>query len=119
MLAYLSDHEIDRIYPDETLPRYTANTIATKADLKRELARIQTLGYAFDDGESGAGVWAVAACIRYRDGSPLAATSIIVPFIRVTEERRAEWHRLITQAAEEISTKLGIKAVQVEAFPRG
>lgn len=112
MLAYLSEPELDRIYPEEDLPGYTPTTTTTKTDLKKILARIRDDGYAFDNEESIEGVWAIAGCIRAQDGSPLAATSIVVPSFRVTEENISNWQKLIVDGAAKITSLLGASASQ-------
>jgi DNA-binding IclR family transcriptional regulator len=108
MLAFLTEEEIDRLYPDENLRLLTANTISTKTELKAELALVRARGYAFDNVESVEGVWAVAGCIHIRDRRSFAATSIVVPKFRVTPELEAKWCRLIKDAAAEITLKLGV-----------
>jgi IclR family KDG regulon transcriptional repressor len=106
MLSYLSEEEIDLIYPQEELLRVTTNTIKTKNELKRELSKIRELGYAYDNEESIEDVWAVAGCIHGPDGRPLAATSIVVPLFRVTQESKIKWSDIIVGAAAEITSRL-------------
>ena len=88
------------------MPPRTPTTITSKAKLKDALAQVRQLGYAYDNEESEPGVWAVASCVRNAEGQPAAAISIVVPIIRVTEERIPEWTKLIVEGAEEISSKL-------------
>jgi DNA-binding IclR family transcriptional regulator len=107
MLAYLAEKEIDEIYPDEKLPALTGNTITSKTKLKMELTKINTCGYAFDNEESVQEIWAVAACIHSQDGRSIAATSIVVPKFRLTEELETKCRELITEAAIEIGRRLG------------
>ena len=109
ILAYLPEAEIDKLYPDENLPRLTANTIVSKTQLKKELNLIRHRGYAFDNEESVEGVWAVASSIHAADNRSMAATSIVVPKFRVTEELEAKCNKLIVAAAEEISQKFGLR----------
>ncbi len=108
MLAYLPEADIDEIYPEEALPALTGNTITSKTRLKKELALIHQRGFAFDDEESVDGIWAVAGCIHAVDGRSMAATSIVVPRFRVTEELDLKYRGLIIEAAAEITRKLGV-----------
>jgi DNA-binding IclR family transcriptional regulator len=112
ILSYLTEEELDRLYPSEILPRVTANTILSRSQLKKELAKIQEQGYAYDNEESIEGVWAVAGCIHDMEGRPVAATSIVVPIFRVTEERIAKWRELILGGAAEITSRLGAIAAR-------
>ena len=107
MLAYLPETEIDEIYPDEKLPALTGNTITTKTKLKKELTKIYTCGFAFDNEESVKEIWAVAACIHSQNGRSIAASSIVVPKFRLTEELETKCRELITEAAVEIGLRLG------------
>jgi DNA-binding IclR family transcriptional regulator len=110
MLAHLSEWEIDQLYPTEKLPGRTATTITSKHVLKEALAVIRQQSYAYDDGESEEGVWAVAACIRGEDGRPLAALSVVGPFFRVIGKPYNEWNRIVVEGAREISGVLCFRA---------
>jgi IclR family acetate operon transcriptional repressor len=107
ILAYSPESEINKIYPREELPGITPNTIVSRRQLINVLAEVRNLGYAYDEEESVTGVWAVASCIRDHDGSPLAALSIVGPLVRLQEIDTSGWHKLVKQAAEEISLLLG------------
>jgi DNA-binding IclR family transcriptional regulator len=112
MLAHLPPQELDGLFPSENLPHTTPNMIATKSELLRAIAEASKQGYAIDNQESEPGVWAVASCIRDTDGGPLAAISIIVPTIRLDNEKIAEWTQLVMEGAKEISTKLSCAPVK-------
>jgi len=106
MLACLTSEEIDRIYPREDLPQHTDQTISTKSELLGALARVRQQGFAYDEGESEEGVWAVASCIRGVDGEPRAAVSVVVPQVRVREDMISQWTAAVVRAAKEIGLKL-------------
>lgn len=112
MLSFLSEQDIDRIFPGEELPRFTENTITSKRILKEKLVEIKKLGYANDYGESIVGVWAVAGCIHSPDGLPAAATSIIVPSFRVSNDQKDHFRDLIVEGAAEITSKIRLRASQ-------
>jgi DNA-binding IclR family transcriptional regulator len=109
MLAHLPPGDVDRIYPESTLPPKTERTLRTKANLKRALFKAKEQGYAYDEGESEEGVWAVASCVKSSIGLPRAAVSIVVPQVRVRENKIPKWTEMIVDAALEISMKLGFK----------
>ena len=112
MLAYLTEGELDKLYPEEELTVYTENTISNKTALKRELGRIRLQGFAYDDQESHYGVSAVAGCIRNRDGRPIAAISIVAPTDRYPQKENLNWHELLKNAADQISLRLGFQNME-------
>jgi IclR family KDG regulon transcriptional repressor len=108
MLAHLPPEEIDRIYPQQKLVSQTEKTIRTKAELMAVLEEVKQQGYAYDEGESEEGVWAVASCILDSVGMPCAAMSIVLPEVRVQQSMIPKWTELVVSAAQEISKKLGL-----------
>jgi IclR family acetate operon transcriptional repressor len=106
MLAYLPKMAIDDLYPKENLPSVTPNTISKKTKLISALAEARRLGYSYDDEESETGVWAVASSICNAEGSPVAAISIVVPTLRVNQNRIDRWTTIIVRSALEISSNL-------------
>jgi len=107
MLAYLSDEEINLLYPNEELPALTPFTITTKKMLKAALEEIRNRSYAYDNQESELGVWAVSSCIRGEDGRPIVALSVGAPIFRIQTKDYSEWHHLIKEGAHEIEAFLG------------
>jgi DNA-binding IclR family transcriptional regulator len=107
MLAHLLPEDIDRIYPEERLASKTEKTVPTKSELMDVLSKVKQQGYAYDEGESEEGVWAVASCIRNSVGMPRAAVSIVVPQVRLQQSKIQKWTELVVKAAQEISGKLG------------
>lgn len=83
MLASLRDNEFERLYPRTSLERFTARTITTTAELRRELARVRDRGFALDDEEYTEGVSCVAAPIPTVGGTR-AAISVSGPTTRVS-----------------------------------
>lgn len=107
-IAFMSSEEIDLYLPEQELPRHTANTIANRDELKRQLALIAEQGYAIDDEEHDEGVRCVGAPIRDYTRRIIGAISISGPSMRFPDERiKKELIPLALQAAEEISAKLG------------
>jgi len=107
MLAYLPESDIDQIYPQDDFSALTPFTITSKKLLKAALADVREKGYAYDNQESGLGVWAISSCIRGEDGRPLAALSVGAPLFRIQTKKYDEWYRLIRDGAHQISMLLG------------
>ena len=106
-LAYLSESELDQLYPNEHLPSILPATINTKTELKRALRLVRERGYALDEEEAEAGVWAMASCIRDGTGRPLASLSISAPSFRVLPEMIEDWAKELAQSALSISEQFG------------
>jgi DNA-binding IclR family transcriptional regulator len=109
MLAYLPPEEVDRLYPQETLPALTPNTITSKKLLKAALREACAKGYAYDHQESERGVWAVASCIHSEDGKPIASISVVAPLFRIQEKDSSRWYEYVLQGANEVSALLGYR----------
>ena len=84
ILASLSAAELDRRYPDETLPPATTAAALTRtARLRAELEVIAAQGYALNWEESADGVCAVSVALRDTVGQPLAGLGIAAPTSRI------------------------------------
>jgi DNA-binding IclR family transcriptional regulator len=107
LLSGLEPAELHRRLGGSRLARLTPNTITTLRGLQAELARVRKRGYTLDREECSAGVQAVAAPIRGRDGSVVAALSIAGPTHRLTESRLVALAPKVAAAAAEVSRRLG------------
>ena len=105
LLSGLPDDELARIVP--SLPSYTENTITTKKRLRRELEEVRVQGYAIATDELEIGLAAMAAPIRNAHGDVIASLSISGPTFRLGESRLRELQPLLTDAATEVSHRLG------------
>ncbi|GAA4971010.1 IclR family acetate operon transcriptional repressor [Nonomuraea thailandensis] len=90
--------------PDE-LPAYTGTTITDPGALRAELDAVLRRGYADNRGEWRADIAAVAAAVL-GPGGPIASLSVSIPASRMTEELRAEYGKLVTQAARTLGREL-------------
>lgn len=106
LLAFQPPHVVERVLA-EPLPRFTARTITDRRVLLAELQRIREQGYAIADEEFQEGLVAVAAPIHGPGGSVLGVVSISAPTFRTPPERKTEFARLVREAADEISRRLG------------
>ena len=88
LLSGLDDDELDDRLPPAAA--YTAQTITTKAKLRRELEEVREQGYAVAVDELEVGLTAVAAPIRNAHGDVIASMSVSGPTFRLSEERVEE-----------------------------
>ena len=105
LLSGLSADEIDKRLP--RLPSYTADTVTSKARLRRDLAAVSEQGYAVAVDELEEGLTAVAAPIRNAHGDVIASMSVSGPTFRLPDARVEELVPLLAAAAEEVSHRLG------------
>jgi IclR family transcriptional regulator, KDG regulon repressor len=105
-LAFLPDSERDSLL-SQPLKAYTAKTITSTSELRRQLAEVQKKGYGLDDEELEVGVRAIAVPIRNRDGAVVAAMSIPGPASRMTKERVSEIAAALLEASAAISARMG------------
>ncbi len=87
MIAYLPEAECARLLEERGMPRFTPNTITTRASLQKELARIRQQGYAVNDGEMVEGSRCVAAPILTRSGVVAGALSVSGTATRIGPDR--------------------------------
>ena len=97
------------------LARLTTRTLASKAELERELARIRLVGYAVAVDELEPGLVAMAAPIRNHLGYVVAALSLNGPGTRLGSKRRRALLPKLCRAANRVSRRLGA-SVRSTAF---
>jgi DNA-binding IclR family transcriptional regulator len=105
LLSSVPEDEMAELLP--SLPAYTENTITTKKGLRRELDDVREQGYAVAIDELEVGLTAVAAPIRNAHGDVIASLSLSGPSFRLDEARIKQVLPLLTDAAEEVSHRLG------------
>ncbi|MDR2869710.1 MAG: IclR family transcriptional regulator [Deferribacteraceae bacterium] len=110
-LAYADDEEIDKIYPEAKLKKFTPNTIVTLAELKRQLKEAAANDYSIDNEEFEYGVRCLAVPIKDYLGAPVAALSVSGPVGRMSDERMInEILPVVQKYSREISKRLGYQS---------
>ncbi|MBP1764368.1 MAG: kdgR 2 [Firmicutes bacterium] len=111
ILAYLNPLEVDALLVaaerDETITKYTENSLSTFTDIKNDLKVVRDQGYSIDNGYYLQGIRAIGAPIFNHTGRIRASISIAAPAIRLTDSVLSEFIPLIKEAARNISLKLG------------
>ncbi|MFE3280277.1 IclR family transcriptional regulator [Nocardia sp. NPDC059239] len=103
LLAHMSAKQVESRYPDETLPRVTANSVRSRSDLMRMFPEIRQAGYAVNDEEYMEGVRGIATGVSDGTGHYIAALSIAGPANRFHGER---WIEPLIDAAHEMTEPL-------------
>lgn len=106
LLAEFDLDEVRNLLATPSLPAMTAHSLTGLDELLGYLPAVREEGYALDLGEVTEGLYCVAAPIRDASGKAIASIALAAPEFRFTE-RQSEYIGLISNAATEISTRLG------------
>lgn len=105
LLAFSAEDRLQTVLSRD-LPRLTANTITEPTEIQRELEKIRTAGFAFDNEENNEGICAFAVPLVDAEGLPVAAIVAAGPSHGVTWEKRTVFLKELRWAAEKISRML-------------
>lgn len=108
LLAFLPAERRRQLLDGWTMERRTASTITDPVALERELGEVRRRGYATNRHEAEVGVVSIAAPIRDRSTTVVAAISVAGPSDRI-ESAELELAQLTMQTAAAISRRLGFR----------
>jgi len=111
ILASLPPDELSRIIDGWPLSRLTANTIISKDALIDHLAETLTRGFSIDHEEMEIGLRCVGAPVRDQSGEVVAAIAVSAPRHRLNDDGIDRLGRLVRDAADAISSRLGAPVV--------
>lgn len=107
-LAFLSEQELDAVYPEENFKTFTQKTHRCKTSLQQELQAVVKCGYAVDLEEIEAGVCCVAVPVRDYTQKIVGSLSVSGPSFRMTKKRiETEMAPFLLTTSNELSTALG------------
>lgn len=106
ILAFSHPEFVETVVSDRTLPALTPNTIVNPRDFLKELEQVRKQGYAFDLQEVNMLGNCVAAPIRDRHGTAVAAISISGPAARF-KPKSPKVVEAVQRAAKKISKHFG------------
>jgi len=107
MLAHLPKREQEELISSIKFVWYNARTITSKERLRRELAKVAKLGYAFDNSEQFEGVYCVGAPVFDRGGYPVAAIWTTGLMMDLDRARLPEIGATVRAHADRISARMG------------
>ncbi|MEU1790143.1 IclR family transcriptional regulator [Streptomyces sparsogenes] len=102
VLAHLPVQDVEE-FIGRGLDRYSETTPVDPDELRAELHRIRTDGYAVNRNQYRPGVCAIAAPVLDEEGTPLATVALSMPDSRYDADQLPVWGRLITDTAAEIA----------------
>lgn len=107
LLSHYPPERIDQMLKKHTLEQFTKKTIVEKDMLLKELDKIRTQGFSFDDEEKALGMRCIAAPIMNFFGEAVAGISVSGPTHRMTIDKIEPISMAVRQAAETLSVNLG------------
>lgn len=108
LLAHLGEEELRRYFQRADLRRLTERTITDEAELREELERIRTQGWALVDQEFEIGLRSLAVPVRNAEGQVVAAVNCSTHAGRVERETLVtDFRPLVEEAAARIGGHLG------------
>lgn len=109
-LAHLSEDMLDYYFSTEEMKPFTRRTITDRKILIRELEKIKTAGIAKNREELNENIVAWAAPVFDMKGSVAATMNVAMPIFRATKKKEAEVTKVLREAAQELSYKIGYTA---------
>ncbi|NBS65104.1 MAG: IclR family transcriptional regulator [Betaproteobacteria bacterium] len=106
LLSDLGTPELERLYPEATLQRFTEHTPRTLAELSRLIAADRKRGWAISEGGFETGISTIAAPVVAGRGHVTAVVSVTVPAQRIDAARAQTLAEQVQEAAAEIATRL-------------
>jgi len=107
--AFLDEETLRRVYPKPILQGYTAKTITTLEELRKNLQVVREKGYSFEDEEGEIGVRCIGAPIFDARGEVIAGISVAAHTSQLTPDLYTEIGEKVRGAALQISQDLGYK----------
>jgi IclR family KDG regulon transcriptional repressor len=108
LLAYAPPEVLSAVLSGP-LERFTPETIVDPKRLGAVLQRIREQGYNISHGDLDPGAFSVAAPLRDHGGRVIASLSVAGPQSRLTEDLEKLYLRMLIDAADEISARLGAR----------
>ncbi len=107
-VAFLSESELERIFPSKTLERFTENTITDRDELFEHLERVREEGYALDNEEYEREVRCVGVPVFDYTGRVVGGISVSGPAYRMDPSRlEEEIVPVLKEIGLKVSRKLG------------
>lgn len=107
LMSACDDAQLDRLFQNKTLERFTDKTIISLTDLREDLRQARKRGFAFDDEERKTGMRCVASPVLNAHGDAVAGLSISGPAHRLTDDYVEKFGDLARQGALQVSHALG------------
>ena len=118
IMAYLPEAQVEEAVRKHGLDQLTRKTITSMLDLRADLAKVRSLGYAIDDEEHEEGVLCVGAPVWSVGEYPIAAISVSGPVFRLSYEKVPAVAESIMTIAKALSQELGMRSAPAHGYER-
>jgi len=118
IMAHLPGEEIEAIVGRVGLPVFTENTLDNLNDLQKELTQTRQRGYSLDIAEHELNTYCIGAPVFDRKGRVIGACSISGVSPAIAGDRLEDLSAQVTDAAQEISRRMGYVPTRVSTVPR-
>jgi IclR family transcriptional regulator, KDG regulon repressor len=108
LIAYLSDSELELLYRDRPLRRFTPNTICSLDALKVHLTDVKAKGFAVNNEEDNIGGKSIAAPVFNHVGGVIASICVSAPSGQIPDWRVPKLADKVMSAASDISRDLAM-----------
>lgn len=102
LLAYAENINLEEI----DFKKHSDNSIDNIEEFKEELKTIRKQGYAIDREEYIKGLICIAVPIKKRNGDVIAAISIATPAVRMDNQKKEEYIKMLLETAEDVTKQL-------------
>lgn len=109
IMAHLPEVLVEEAVRKHGLDQFTRKTITNMLDLRADLAKVRSLGYAIDDEEHEEGVLCVGAPVWSVGEYPIGAISVSGPIFRLSHEKVPAVAESIVAIAKALSHELGMR----------
>jgi IclR family transcriptional regulator, KDG regulon repressor len=106
-LSTLGAEEVRQRYKGVKLTQIGPRTIRTLSRLLEEVSAVREAGFAYEDEESGPGIYCIAVPVQYFPGGLAVGLSFAMPKSRITPARRLTLRNALLQGSAEISRQVG------------
>ena len=107
LLAFASEENFEQNLSRRSLARYNKNTITSPEKLKRELKKVRTLGFAFENEEGEIGFRCIGVPLFDATDCAVAAISVAGTTAQIAEENVNKLASMVKQTAAQISSHIG------------
>jgi IclR family KDG regulon transcriptional repressor len=105
-LAFLSNETITRLFPDQSLERFTNNTITSREVFITQIEDVRKQGFALDRGEYDSNIQCIGAPILDSQGMVIAGISISVFSLEIPPDWYKDYVSTLLETCKKISNEL-------------
>lgn len=107
LLSGLKKEMLDAMEKEIGFPRMTDWTITSRSEMDETLEKVRKNGFATSSGERQEGAAGIGVPIYDHNGEVVASLNISLPSERLTSEKTEIWVKLLKDAGNAISKKIG------------